>query len=120
MILIYNEARAVFFGKHTLIPGTNVVGDDFDLTHPTISEMLSDGRLERVDKTPAAQKCALSRAFTKKTVDSIAAASKDAGVKEAAKRRSKELDDIDKEWSEGLEGARGDKSKIGDWDAQGV
>lgn len=102
MILIYNEARALFFGRHALIPGTNVVDDDFDLSHPTIAGMLEDGRLERVDKSPAAQKNALSRAFSRRTVESIASATKDAGVKEAAKRRGKELDDIDREWTDGL------------------
>ncbi len=113
MILIYNEARAVFFGKHTLLPGTNVVGDDFDLKHPTIAAMLKDGRLERVGQTAAEQKAALSRAFTSKTVDGIAAASKDAGVKAAAKRRNAELDEMNKEWTDGLKASKGDQSETG-------
>ena len=103
MILIYNEARAVFYGKYRLIPGTNVVDDKFDLTHPTIKDMLEDGRLEQVDaSSPAELKKAIAHAYTKTTLDSVTSESKDKGVAEAAKKQASKLKKIDKEWSDAV------------------
>lgn len=103
MILIFNEARAVFYGKYRLIPGTNVVDDKFDLTHPTIKEMLEDGRLEQVDESNTADvKKAIAHAYTKNTLDGVTAASKDKGVTEAAKKQASKIKKIDKEWSDAV------------------
>lgn len=103
MILIFNEARAVFYGKYRLIPGTNVVDDKFDLTHPTIKEMLEDGRLEKVDESNAADvKKAIAHSYTKTTLDSVVAASKVKGVKEAAKKQGGKIKEFDKEWSDAV------------------
>ncbi len=107
MILIYNEARALFFGNNNLIPGTNIVPDSFDLKHPTIAEMLEDGRLEKVEP----EKRAVERAFTKKTLDGLAALAKDKAVKDAAKARKKDLEAIDREWNEGFETEKKDSAE---------
>lgn len=103
MILIFNEARAVFYGKYRLIPGTNVVDDKFDLTHPTIKEMLEDGRLEKVDESNTADvKKAIAHSYTKTTLDSVVAASKVKGVKDAAKKQGGKIKEFDKEWSDAV------------------
>lgn len=103
MILIFNEARAVFYGKYRLIPGTNVVDDKFDLTHPTIKEMLEDGRLEQVDESNTADvKKAIAHSYTKNTLDGVTSASKANGVKDAAKKQASKIKKIDKEWSDAV------------------
>lgn len=113
MILIFNEARAVFYGKYRLIPGTNVVDDKFDLTHPTIKEMLEDGRLEQVDESNTADvKKAIAHAYTKNALDGVTSGSKDKGVTEAAKKKASKIKKIDKEWSDAVK--KQEKQKTGD------
>lgn len=120
MILIFNEARAVFYGEYMLIPGTNVVPDKFDLAHPTIKEMLEDGRLEKVDESNAADvKKAIAHSYTKTTLDAVVAASKVKGVKDAAKKQGGKIKEFDKEWSDAVKKQENDGETDDEKDEEG-
>lgn len=96
MILINNEKHAIVVGGVFILPGSNVVADDFSWNnYPGFGEAIAQGKIEVCDKVSVK---AIEKANTQKIVDALAERSpKSSKIKEAAKARKEELDKFDAE-----------------------